>query len=463
MKLRIYNTQTRRKEDFEPRIPGKVSMYMCGPTVYNRFHIGNARTFVLGDTIRRILKYFEYDVTYVQNFTDIDDKIINRANELGMPMLELVEQEIKNYFEDAEGLNIKRADYHPRVTEHVEGIISYITELISQGFAYVGGADVFFDVRKYPGYGQLSNQNLEDLVMGSRVEVTEHKNYPADFVLWKGAKPSEPAWESPWGLGRPGWHIECSVMVREILDGHIDIHAGGMDLMFPHHENERAQSEVLSPEEPYVKYWLHGAFLNINSEKMSKSEGNFFTAKDLLESHDGNVLRFFLQSAHYRMPLNYDSDSLISAEHGFARLKNTHLALTQAARPSNSAPDAVTIDQTAYEDRFKQALADDFNTADAWAVLFDFAREVNTALANQALSSHQATALLRFLERLSDILGVGLGQDQTLDQEVEELIATRQAARKAKDFKAADEIRARLTEMGIVLEDTPQGIRWKRQ
>ncbi|KAF0193591.1 MAG: cysteinyl-tRNA synthetase [Bacillota bacterium] len=463
MKLRIYNTETRHKEDFEPRVPGKVSMYMCGPTVYNRFHIGNARTFVLGDTIRRILKYFGYEVTYVQNFTDIEDKVVNRANELGMSMHELAQQEIRNYFEDADALNIKRADYHPRVTEHVKDIVSYIMELISQGFAYVSGTDVFFDVRKYPSYGQLSNQNLEDLVMGSRVEITEHKHYPADFVLWKGAKPNEPAWESPWGLGRPGWHIECSVMVREILGGHIDIHAGGMDLMFPHHENERAQSEVLSSEESYVKYWIHGAFLNINSEKMSKSAGVFFTANELLKSHDGNVLRFFLQSAHYRMPLNYDSDSLTSAEQGFARLKNTHLALKQATQPSNRALDAFSIDQPAYEARFKESLADDFNTADAWAVLFDFAREVNTALANQALSSTQATDLLAFLERLSEVLGVSLGQDQTLNQEVEGLLAIRQAAREAKDYKAADEIRTRLTEMGIVLEDTPQGIRWKRQ
>lgn len=463
MTIKIYNTQTRHKEDFEPRISGKVSMYMCGPTVYNRFHIGNARTFVLGDTIRRVLKYFGYEVTYVQNFTDIDDKVITRANDLEIPMLELVEQEISNYFEDAEALNIVRADFHPRVTEHVEDIVSYIESLISQGFAYVGGSDVFFDVRKYPGYGELSNQKLEDLVMGSRVEVTEHKRYPADFVLWKGAKPNEPAWESPWGLGRPGWHIECSVMVKEILNGHIDIHAGGMDLMFPHHENERAQSEILSPDEPYVKYWLHGAFLNINSEKMSKSVGNFFTARDLLDSYSGNVIRFFLQSAHYRMPLNFDSDSLATAEQGFARLRNAHLALTQAAQSSNSALGASTIDQAIYEDRFKEALADDFNTADAWAVLFDFAREVNTALADQALASSQATELLALLERLSDVLGVELGQDQTLDQEVEELIATRQAARKAKDFKAADAIRDKLMEMGIILEDTPQGIRWKRQ
>lgn len=458
----IYNTLTRSKEVFAPHIPGRATVYTCGPTVYNRFHIGNARTFVLGDTIRRVLEYLGYEVKYVQNFTDIDDKIINRARELNMPMLELTEQEIKNYYTDAEALNIRKADLHPRVTEHVGNIISYIAELVSAGFAYVGGTDVYFDVRKYPKYGELSGQNIDDLVMGSRVDAGDYKRFPADFVLWKGAKPGEPAWESPWGLGRPGWHIECSAMVRAILGGSIDIHAGGMDLMFPHHENERAQSEALSQDEPYVKYWVHGAFLNINNEKMSKSEGNFFTAHDLLQQYDGNVLRFFLQSAHYRKPLNFDPESVAAAEQGLNRLRNTHLALSHIAESEDITTGGVDFNAAQYEEQFRAALADDFNTADAWAALFDFAREVNTALGKQSLSPTQCRELLALLVRLSGVLGVELGQEQGLDQEIEDLIAARQAARKAKDFKTADAIRVKLTEMGIVIEDTPQGVRWKR-
>lgn len=460
MEIQIYNTLTRQKERFEPRVPGKVSMYVCGPTVYNRFHVGNARTFVTGDTIRRALEYLGYEVTYVQNFTDVDDKIINRSRDTGIPFFELIDQEIKNYFEDADALNIKRADMHPRVTEHIDGIVDYIKELIAEGYAYVGGNDVFFDVRKYHKYGELSGQNLDDLVMGSRVEVGEDKRFPADFVLWKGAKPGEPSWESPWGLGRPGWHIECSVMVKAILGGHIDIHAGGMDLQFPHHENERAQSEALSCGEPYVKYWVHGAFLNINNEKMSKSLDNFFTANDLLKKYDGNVLRFFLQSAHYRKPLNFDIDSIESAEAGFSRLKNTYLALEHVLA-SGRDMSGTEVDFAAYEERFKTALADDFNSAEAWAVLFDLVREVNGALAKQELARPQE--VLTFLERLSGVLGVTLKQETNLDAEVEALIAKRQSARKAKDFKRADEIRDKLTSMGIVLEDTPQGVRWKKR
>ena len=294
MKLRLYNSLTRTKEVFVPRAEGKVSMYVCGPTVYDRFHIGNARTFVMGDSIRRVLEYLGYEVTYVQNFTDIDDKIIQRANALNVPFEELIEQQIESYFEDADGLLIKRATMHPRVTEHIPGIIDFIRELMAAGYAYQSGGDVFFDVRTYDKYGELSGQKLDDLVMGSRVDVDEDKKYSADFVLWKAAKPGEPAWESPFGYGRPGWHIECSVMVREILGGSIDIHAGGMDLRFPHHENERAQSEVLSSGEPYVHYWLHVAFLNIKETKMSKSLGNFSTAHDLLKSYSGAALRFLL-------------------------------------------------------------------------------------------------------------------------------------------------------------------------
>jgi cysteinyl-tRNA synthetase len=418
----------------------------------------------MGDTIRRILEYLGYKVTYVQNFTDIDDKIIVRANALGVPMMELVEEQIGNYFRDADALHIRRADYHPRVTEHVKEIISFIEELLAGGYAYVGGRDVFFAVRQYDSYGALSGQNIDDLVLGSRVDVDEDKNHPADFVLWKAAKPGEPAWESPWGPGRPGWHIECSVMVKKILGGHIDIHAGGMDLQFPHHENERAQSEVLSPHEPYVKYWLHVAFLNIRENKMSKSLGNFLTAAELLAKYDGSVLRFFLQSAHYRKPLNYDEDLILSASQGLARLQNAveslrHYAGSYAGVKSGGAGDWEYV-----EADFRSALADDFNTADAWSVLFEFARDMNTRIARQELGSQDAEKAAGLLIRLADVLGISLvPQAGSLEERVEELIAERQAARKNRDFARADAIRDELAAGGIVLEDTPQGVRWKKK
>jgi len=462
MKMRVYNTLSREKEVFEPRVEGKVAMYTCGPTVYDLFHIGNARTFVMGDTMRRILEYLGYSVTYVQNFTDIDDKIIARAKALEIPMLELADRQIAEYFADADALNIRRADYHPRVTEHVEQIISYIEDLIAHGFAYTGDGDVFFDVRKYESYGELSGQKLEDLVMGSRVDVDEAKKYPADFVLWKSAKAGEPAWESPWGPGRPGWHIECSVMVKEILGGSIDIHVGGMDLKFPHHENERAQSEVLNPAESYVRYWLHVAFLNVRNAKMSKSVGNFLTARDLLEKYDADTLRFFLRSAHYRKPMNYDEELIASATQGLGRLKNAVESLLHYATNAQPAS-AKAVDMEAFEQAFQAALADDFNTADAWAVLFEFARDLNTRIAQQELGLTDAANAAELLIRLAGVLGVDLKTAKDLEAEVEQLIKDRQEARNNRDFKTSDAIRDMLDAKGIVLEDTPQGVRWKRK
>jgi cysteinyl-tRNA synthetase len=462
VQLRIYNTLTREKELFVPRIPGKVSMYLCGPTVYNRIHLGNARTFVLGDTIRRILRYLGYDVTYVQNFTDVEDKIIVRAAQLNMSVDELVEQEIKNYFLDVKALNILPADRHPRVTEHIGDIIAFIEDLIAGGFAYVSGQDVFYDVRKFPAYGQLSGQKLDDLAMGSRVEAGEEKRYAADFALWKSAKPGEPFWESPWGRGRPGWHIECSAMVRAMLGGHIDIHAGGMDLQFPHHENERAQSEALCQGEPFARYWVHGAFLNVNEEKMSKSQGNFFILRDILEQYPGDTVRFFLQSAHYRQPLSFDATSLDSAGAGLSRLKNVCAALEHMLAATEAGQTAgETIDVGKYEARFKDAVADDFNTAEAWGVLFELARDANTALARGGPAN--AAAVLQLILKLTGVLGVELSADRSLDAAVEQLIAKRQEARRLRDFKTADEIRRELDTLGIVLEDTPQGVRWKRK
>jgi len=462
MDLMIYNSLTRQKEHFVPRLPGQVSMYLCGPTVYDRFHIGNARSFVLGDTMRRVLEYLGYKVTYVQNFTDVEDKILRRAKELGISAEQLVEREIANYFADADRLEIRRADAHPRVTEHITNIIDYIKLLVEHGYAYQVGGDVYFAVQKYQPYGQLSNQKVEDLIIGSRVELGEDKHFAADFALWKQAKPLEVAWDSPWGQGRPGWHIECSVMVRSILGGHIDIHAGGMDLMFPHHENERAQSEVLCEDEPYVKYWVHIAFLVINNAKMSKSLGNFYTAAELLEKYDGKLLRFFLQSAHYRKPLSFDLALIDSAASALVRLENALLALEQAkARPSLG--EAVKLDLLAYELKFKEALADDFNTAEAWSVVFDLAKEVNIALGRQALAGAEAEGAQALMVRLAAVLGVQLTLDNLLEDHVHELIAKRQAAREAKDYKAADAYRAELAAMGVAIEDTPQGVRWKKQ
>ena len=462
MQLQIYNTLTREKELFVPRTPGKVSMYLCGPTVYNRIHLGNARTFVLGDTIRRILRYLGYDVTYVQNFTDVEDKIITRAAELNVTVDLLVEQEIANYFTDVKALNVAPADKHPRVTEHIGDIITFIEDLIAGGFAYVTGGDVFYEVRKFSAYGRLSGQKLDDLAMGSRVEVGEEKRYPADFALWKSAKPGEPFWESPWGAGRPGWHIECSAMVRAMLGGHIDIHAGGMDLQFPHHENELAQSEALCPSEPLARYWVHGAFLNVNEEKMSKSQGNSFILRDILQQYPGDTVRFFLQSAHYRKPLSFDATSLDSASAGLSRLKNTCTALEHVLSATSEAQEAgEMIDVGKYEWRFKDAVADDFNTAEAWGVVFELARDANTELARGGLQN--AAAVFRLMLELTGVLGVDLTADRSLDAAVEQLIAKRQEARRVKDFKGADEIRLELNELGIVLEDTPQGVRWKRK
>lgn len=462
MSLRIYNSLTRVKEQFVPRIPGKVSMYVCGPTVYDRFHIGNARTFVTGDTIRRALEYLGYEVTYVQNFTDIEDKIIQRANALNVPYMELVEQQIAAYFVDAAGLNIRPATAHPRVTEHIPGIISFINELLATGHAYQSGGDVFFDVRSYPRYGELSGQKLDDLVMGSRVDVGEDKRYPADFVLWKAAKPDEPAWQSPFGPGRPGWHIECSVMVRDILGGSIDIHAGGMDLRFPHHENERAQSEVLNPNEPYVHYWLHVAFLNMKEAKMSKSLGNFFTASDLLQRYSGGALRFFLQSAHYRSPLNYSEELLESSVAGLQRLLDCVRSLHHYASRTGSSSSSWR-GGPGVENRFREALLDDFNTADAWSVLFDLARDANIALAENNLTAQAAEEAAGLMVRLASVLGVELQSEQSLASEIEELIARRQDARSRRDFAASDAIRDQLLAMGIVLEDTVHGVRWKKK
>ncbi|GIM46098.1 cysteine--tRNA ligase [Collibacillus ludicampi] len=462
MAIQLYNTMTRRKEEFIPMEPGKVRMYVCGPTVYNYFHIGNARCFVVFDAIRRYLEYRGFSVEYIQNFTDVDDKIIRTANETGMSPLEVANRFIASYFEDADKLGVKRATAHPRVTENMNEIIKMIEELISKGHAYVVDGDVYYATETFQEYGKLSKQSIEDLQSGARIEVSEKKRNPLDFALWKAAKPGEIAWDSPWGKGRPGWHIECSAMSRKYLGVTFDIHAGGHDLIFPHHENEIAQSEGAN-EAPFARYWLHNGFVNIRNEKMSKSAGNFLTVRDLVNQYDPSVLRFFLLSAHYRNPLNFSEELLQQAEQGLQRIQTCYEKLTYwLDRATADDPDTVVVE--GYRERFEEAMDDDFNTADAISVIFDLVRDANTKM--DAEHPHRAfvEAYHSLLVTFMDVLGFPLAKkDVSLDEEIERLIAERNEARKKKDWTRADRIRDQLAEMGILLEDTPQGVRWKRK
>lgn len=469
MTIRVFNTVTRKKEEFVPVNGKKVGMYACGPTVYDFFHIGNARIFITFDVIRRYLRWRGYDVTFVQNFTDIDDKMIKRANEMGITVAELAERFIRAYFEDVHALGVEPADVHPKATEHIDGMISLIESLIEKGLAYEVDGDVYFHVPAFAPYGELSNQPLEELVSGARVDVDERKKHPLDFALWKKQKPGEPAWESPWGLGRPGWHIECSVMSMKYLGETLDIHAGGPDLIFPHHENEKAQSEGATGK-PFAKYWLHAGYLNIDSEKMSKSLGNFMTVRDIRKAVDPEVVRFFMLSAHYRNPINYSADLLQQAQSGLERLNNVVYNLRDLVGklPSdNDGGPAVEEKLTAldtYRQRFIETMDDDFNTADALAVLFDLARETNAYLKDPAPSLAVVEKTLALFEETGGILGFfGRKVDASLDAKVNEMIEKRQLARKNKDWATADAIRNELQAMGILLEDTPQGIRWRKK
>ncbi|MFZ5816979.1 MAG: cysteine--tRNA ligase [Bacillota bacterium] len=468
--MRVYNDLTQQKEEFVPVSPGKVRFYNCGPTVYDYFHIGNARNFVVFDTVRRYLEYRGYEVTYVQNFTDIDDKMINRARERGITVKQLADEMIAAYFEDAGALGVRRADVHPRATELIEEQISMIQELIAKGHAYVvPGGDVYFRVTSKADYGKLSHKNLADLVAGAseRVDPDDRKEHPFDFALWKGQKPGEPAWEAPWGAGRPGWHIECSAMARKYLGDTIDIHSGGEDLSFPHHENEIAQSECVT-DKPFARYWLHNAHLMIEGSKMSKSKGNFFTVRDILKHYDGEVVRMFLLSAHYRTQLNFSDELVEQTKRGLERLYNTianleHLA--QATPHQHLTHDEAEVlgDLSRARQRFVEAMDDDLNTADGIAVLFELARELNSRLGPNS-SRELIECSLGLLRELGKVLGLlqKQSQPQDLDAEVEALIEARQAARKAKNWAESDRIRDQLKAMGIVLEDTPQGVRWKR-
>ncbi len=461
--MKLYNSMTRKKEEFVPITPGEVKMYVCGPTVYNFFHIGNARPFIVFDILRRYFEYRGFAVKYIQNFTDVDDKIINKANEEGVSSIEISEKYITEYFKDADALGVKRASHHPKVTETMQDIISFIEVLINKGYAYAKEGDVFFDSEAFNGYGKLSGQNIEELDSGSRIDVDSRKKHPSDFVLWKAKKPGEPAWESPWGEGRPGWHIECSVMSTKFLGETIDIHAGGQDLIFPHHENEIAQSEAYSGK-TYVNYWMHNGYININNEKMSKSKGNFFTVREILEEYDAEVVRFFMLSAHYRNPINFSRELIQAAENGLERLYNAKENLEyflENAREANYLEGEKTVVDTlaVYREKFIEAMDDDMNTADAIAAIFELVREINikvTAEASAALDQYA----LDLLGELSDVLGF-LGREKgDIDVEIEELIERRQEARATKNWAEADKIRDELKERGIVLEDTAQGVKW---
>lgn len=457
---------TRSKEEFVPLKPGEVSMYVCGPTVYNYIHIGNARTFISFDTIRKYFEYRGYKVNYIQNFTDIDDKMIKRANEDGISVKELGDKFIGEYFKDADALGLKRATVHPRATELIDDIIDFIKDLENKGYAYSINGDVYFDTTKFKDYGKLSNQRIDDLEAGARIDINETKHNPMDFALWKGQKPGEPGWESPWGVGRPGWHIECSVMATKFLGETIDIHGGGSDLIFPHHENEVAQSEARSGK-PFARYWMHTAFLNINNQKMSKSLNNFFTTREVLQKYDPEVIRFFMLSGHYRTPLNFSPDLLEQAKSGLERfynsIHNLEYLLKGAKDKDMSDTERELYDRIdTYEDKFIEAMDDDFNTADAISVIFDLVKDVNTNLN----ADSPKVLVQKALKKIRDLgKPLTLLQKSTmgkLDDEVQKLIEKRQEARKEKNWALADKVRDELKAKGIELQDTPQGVKWRK-
>jgi len=476
--MELFNTLTGRKEKFQPRDPGKVAIYVCGPTTYNYIHLGNARAMVVFDTIRRYFIYKGYDVTYVQNFTDIDDKIINRAREEGEDPAALAAKYVQAYFADADALHVRRADVHPKVSEHIPEIIALIQRLLDRGYAYVAGGDVYFAVRKFPGYGKLSKRSLDEMLAGARVEVDPKKQDPLDFALWKAAKPGEPYWESPWGRGRPGWHIECSAMALKYLGKGFDIHGGGADLIFPHHENEIAQSEAATGE-PFVRYWLHNGFITIREEKMSKSLGNIFLVRDLLQQYPAAALRLFLLSTHYRSPLDFDAEKMTAAERGLARLKNCLVLLdeaeTQAVEEDGPEEAAFLARLEELQADFEAAMDDDFNTALALAAVYELASEVNSYLHNRARPARAVLVRARQqFDTWNSVLGIFPEEEGRIVLEEKQLgdelaaglldllLAVRHEARRRKDFATADRIRDGLKELGILIEDTPQGVRWKR-
>lgn len=464
--MKVYNTLTKQKEEFIPIIPDEVKMYVCGPTVYNFFHIGNGRTFIVFDTIRRYLEYRGYKVEFIQNFTDIDDKMINKANDEGITVKELGDKYINEYYQDADALNIERASVNPRATEYIKDIIKFVEELIAADFAYEVDGDVYYSTKKFSNYGQLAGQNLEDLQAGARISVDERKKDPMDFAIWKAQKPGEPAWESPWGLGRPGWHIECSCMAKKLLGDTIDIHAGGMDLKFPHHENEIAQSEAVTGKK-FANYWLHAAFVNVDNKKMSKSLNNFFTAREILQEYDADAIRFLMLSGHYRIQINFTKELLDSAKASIERLYNCinnleNLKDEVSKKTVDNDEEDYLKSLVKYREKFIEKMDDDFNTADAISVLFDLAKDINNNvnINSSAELCEEAEKLVRELGKPLGILQTYMKKD--LESEIQELIDRRQQARKDRDFALADKIRDDLKSRNIILEDTPQGVRWKK-
>ena len=465
--MKLYNSMTRTKEEFVPLEEGKVKMYSCGPTVYNYFHIGNARPFIIFDTLRRYFEYRGYEVKFVQNFTDIDDKVIKKANEEGVTYDVIADRYIKEYFTDAQGLGIRPASVHPRATETMDAIIDIVQSLIDKGYAYaVDNGDVYFRTKKFSEYGKLSHQPLDELQAGARISVGEIKEDPMDFAVWKGAKPGEPSWETPWGAGRPGWHIECSAMVNKYLGKTIDIHSGGNDLIFPHHENEIAQSECANGCE-FAHYWLHNGFLTIDNEKMSKSAGNFFMVRDAAKVYGYETIRMFMLSAQYRSPLNYSEESLMMAKASLERLytaaENLQFLLGKLEGDVMTAEEQAKIDAFgAHRQKFIDAMDDDLNTADALAAVFELVRDINTAVKDPSCTKAFIQACFDIMMELCGVLGlVDHLEEKSIDSEVEDLIAQRAAAKKAKNFAEADRIRDYLlNEKGIVLKDTRQGTQW---
>ena len=465
--MKIYNTLSKKKEELIPIDENEVKIYVCGPTVYNYFHIGNARPFVVFDTLRKYLEYRGKNVRFVQNFTDVDDKIINKAKEDGVSPGEVSERYIEEYFKDAAALNVEKATVHPKVTDNMDDIIKFVSGLVEKGHAYVSEGDVYFSTRSFAGYGKLSKQNIEDLESGARIEVGEKKKDPLDFALWKARKDdNEIAWDSPWGMGRPGWHIECSVMSTKYLGETIDIHAGGQDLTFPHHENEIAQTEAATGK-PFANYWMHNGYITIDNEKMSKSKGNFFTVRDILQHYDGEVIRFFLLSGHYRNPINFSDELMEQAKNSLQRMQNAkstllHLIENENGTMSDEEKERLKTLQV-YRHKFIVAMDDDLNTADAISAVFELIKQTNSYV-KDGCSKEFAEESLALLNELTQVLGLLQEKEENqVDGELEQLIRERQTARANKDFKRADEIRDLLKAKGIILKDTPQGVQIIRE